>query len=101
MLLQSGKPTVLTVWTTWSVYCQRQLPQFEEIARQHSDVHFAFVNDGEPAVLVRQFYDAWYYNTAVVYQDILHEVSRALRVNGYPANFLTPGAGWLVKCVAT
>lgn len=95
-LLQSGRPTVLTVWVTWCVYCQRQLPQFEEIARQRSDVYFAFVNDGEPAALVRRFYDAWYYHTAVMYQDAQREVSRALRVRGYPANFFYNSRGQLV-----
>ncbi len=95
-LLQSGKPTVLTVWTTWCSYCQQQLPQFEEIARLRSDVHFAFVNDGEPASLVRQFHDARGFTSAVVYQDALRSVSSMLRVNGYPSNFFYNSKGKLV-----
>ncbi len=96
ILLQSGKPTVLTVWATWCSYCQQQLPQFEEMARRRSDVHFAFVNDGEPASLVRQFHDTRGFTTAVVYQDALRTVSNALRVNGYPSNFFYNSKGKLV-----
>lgn len=95
-LLQSGKPTVLTVWATWCSYCQRQLPEFEEMARQRSDVKFAFVNDGEPAPLVRQFHDTRGFSSAVVYQDALRTVSSALRVNGYPSNFFYNSKGKLV-----
>lgn len=94
--LQSGKPTVLTVWATWCTYCQRQLPEFEAIARQRPDVHFAFVNDGEPAQLVRQFHDTRGFASAVVYQDALRTVSRSLRVNGYPSNFFYDSKGKLL-----
>lgn len=96
VLLQSGKPTVLTVWATWCSYCQRQLPEFEAIARQRSDVQFAFVNDGEPAQLVRQFHDTRGFSSAVVYQDVLRTVSSSLRVNGYPSNFFYNSRGKLV-----
>jgi thiol-disulfide isomerase/thioredoxin len=97
--LQSGKPTVLTVWATWCSYCQRQLPEFEEMARQRPDVQFAFVNDGEPAQLVRQFHDTRGFASAVVYQDALRAVSRSLRVNGYPANYFYNSKGKLVGAV--
>ncbi|MBO1435640.1 TlpA disulfide reductase family protein [Meiothermus sp. CFH 77666] len=96
VLLQSGKPTVLTVWATWCSYCQRQLPEFEAIARQRTDVQFAFVNDGEPAQLVRQFHDTRGFSSAVVYQDALRTVSSSLRVNGYPSNFFYNSRGKLV-----
>ncbi|WP_119340486.1 TlpA family protein disulfide reductase [Meiothermus hypogaeus] len=95
-MLQSGKPTVVTVWATWCTYCQRQLPEFEQMARQRSDVRFAFVNDGEPAQLVRQFHDTRGFSSAVVYQDALRTVSSALRVNGYPSNFFYNSRGKLV-----
>ncbi|GIW24013.1 TlpA disulfide reductase family protein [Meiothermus sp.] len=96
VLLQSGKPLVLTVWATWCTYCQRQLPEFEQMARQRSDVQFAFVNDGEPAQLVRQFHDTRGFASAVVYQDVLRTVSKSLRVNGYPSNFFFNSKGKLV-----
>ncbi|WP_233498207.1 TlpA disulfide reductase family protein [Meiothermus sp. QL-1] len=94
--LQPGRPLVLTVWATWCSYCQRQLPEFEAVARAHPRVQFAFVNDGEPASLVRQFHDAQGFTHAVVYQDALRVVARALRVNGYPANFFYDARGRLV-----
>ncbi|RIH82421.1 Sporulation thiol-disulfide oxidoreductase A [Meiothermus luteus] len=91
--LQSGKPTVLTVWATWCGYCQRQLPEFEAAARAHPEVRFVFVNDGEPASLVRQFHDARGFTHAEVYQDALRAVAQALRVNGYPSNFFYNAQG--------
>lgn len=97
--LQSGKPTVLTVWVTWCSYCQRQLPEFEAIARQRPDVQFAFVNDGEPTQLIRQFHDTRGFASAAVYQDALRMVSRSLRVNGYPANYFYDSKGKLVGAV--
>ena len=92
-VLRSGKPTVLTVWATWCTYCQRQLPEFEAMARQRPDVQFVFINDGEPAQLVRQFHDTRGFTSAEVYQDALRTVSRSLRVNGYPSNFFYDSKG--------
>jgi len=97
--LQSGKPTVLTVWVTWCSYCRQQLPEFEAIARRRTDVHFAFVNDGQPAHLVRHFNDTRGFVSAVVYQDALRTVSKLLRVNGYPANFFYDSKGKLVGAI--
>lgn len=95
-VLRSGKPVVLTVWVTWCTYCQRQLPEFEAMAQRRPDVQFVFVNDGEPAQLVRQFHDARGFTSAAVYQDALRTVSRSLRVNGYPSNFFYDSKGKLV-----
>jgi len=88
---------VLTVWVAWCSYCQQQLREFEVIARQRSDVQFAFVNDGEPAPLVRQFQDTKGIAHAVIYQDAQRAVSRSLRVNGYPSNFFYNSRGGLVQ----
>lgn len=91
--LVGGKPVVMTVWATWCSYCQQQLPQFEEVARRNPNIQFAFVNDGEPPNLVRQFHDTRGFTSAVVYQDVLRQVSQSLRVNGYPANFFFNARG--------
>jgi thiol-disulfide isomerase/thioredoxin len=91
--LEGGKPVVMTVWATWCGYCQQQLPQFEEVARRNPNVQFAFVNDGEAPQLVRQFHDTRGFTNAVVYQDVLRQVSQSLRVNGYPANFFFNAKG--------
>ncbi|WP_299427056.1 TlpA disulfide reductase family protein [uncultured Meiothermus sp.] len=95
--LQTGKPTVVTVWVEWCSFCQRQLPEFEQVARQRTDVHFAFVNDGEPATVVRRFLEASSYRSAAIYQDVQREVSRKLRVQGYPSNFFYNSRGELVN----
>jgi thiol-disulfide isomerase/thioredoxin len=91
--LEAGKPTVITVFTTWCTYCQRQLPQFESVARQNPKVQFAFINDGEAPELVKRFHGAAGFSGATVYQDALRQVSQNLKVNGYPANFFYNSKG--------
>jgi thiol-disulfide isomerase/thioredoxin len=94
--LASGKPTVVTVFATWCPYCQRQLPQFEQVARKNPRVQFAFINDGEPTELVQKFHAARDFTQATLYQDRQRQVALALKVTGYPANFFYNSKGKLV-----
>lgn len=53
-----GKPTVVNLWATWCPPCQREMPALETAQREHPDVHFVFLNQGESAVKVGRFLSA-------------------------------------------
>ena len=42
-----GKPTVINLWATWCPPCVREMPVLHEAQRQHQEVNFVFLNQGE------------------------------------------------------
>jgi thiol-disulfide isomerase/thioredoxin len=50
-----GKPVVLNLWATWCPPCIREMPVLQQAQRQREDVHFVFVNQGEPSGRVSSF----------------------------------------------
>jgi thiol-disulfide isomerase/thioredoxin len=51
----AGKPLVLNLWATWCGPCRREMPELRDAQRQHPDVEFVFVNQGESADEVNRF----------------------------------------------
>lgn len=54
----AGKPVVLNVWATWCGPCLREMPLLQEAQAVRPDVHFLFLNQGEPATRVRSYLSA-------------------------------------------
>ena len=50
-----GKPVVLNLWATWCPPCIREMPVLQQAQRQREDMHFVFVNQGEPSGRVSSF----------------------------------------------
>lgn len=50
-----GKPMVVNLWATWCPPCVREMPVLDAAQKQHPDIAFIFVNQGEHAEAIEQF----------------------------------------------
>jgi thiol-disulfide isomerase/thioredoxin len=50
-----GKPVIVNLWATWCPPCQRELPLLQRAQREHPDIEFVFLNEGEAGALVAAF----------------------------------------------
>ena len=54
----AGKPVVLNLWATWCGPCLREMPLLQQAQAARPDLHFVFLNQGEPATKVRAYLSA-------------------------------------------
>lgn len=50
-----GRPTVINLWATWCAPCRREMPALLQAERDHPDVRFLLINQGEGEDAVRAF----------------------------------------------
>lgn len=96
-----GRPVLLNFWATWCAPCREEMPEFEEVYRQHKDqglVVLAVSLDGEagakqvPAYL-REGSPRIGAFTFPVALDMKQEVARSYRLTGIPASFFLDRSG--------
>lgn len=53
-----GKPLVVNLWATWCPPCRREMPVLAEAQRNHPELTFLFVNQGEGPGEVKRYLEA-------------------------------------------
>lgn len=53
--IAQGKPMVVNLWASWCPPCIREMPVLDDAQKQHPDVAFIFVNQGEHPDAIQQF----------------------------------------------
>lgn len=96
-----GKAVMLNFWATWCVPCKEELPEFEQVYRQHKDRGFvllgvsldsevsakdvpAYMKEGSPRVGSYTF---------PVALDTQQEVARTYKLSGIPATYFIDKEG--------
>ena len=50
-----GKPAVINMWATWCAPCRREMPLLQQAQKNHPEVQFVLVNQGEKAPAVAAY----------------------------------------------
>lgn len=50
-----GKPTVINLWASWCPPCHREMPVLDAAQKNHPNVNFVMINQGEGAATITQY----------------------------------------------
>lgn len=92
-----GKPTVVNLWATWCPPCVREMPVLQRAQAERPDVHFVFLNQGEPPQRVR----AWLEERSLTLSNVLidgkGQAAAWFNAQGYPTTLFFDAQGALVS----
>jgi len=89
-----GKPVVINFFTTWCVYCDRELPYFMSAKDEYADeVTFLFIDVQESISDVKNYVEKKGYDNFLPLLDSDGSVARTYGVNGYPNTIIVDADG--------
>ena len=50
-----GQPLVINLWATWCPPCRREMPVLAQAQKEHPDIRFLWINQGEDATAVMRY----------------------------------------------
>lgn len=93
----AGQPVVINLWATWCPPCRREMPVLQQAQRQHTGVHFVFLNQGETAATVRHYLARSGLELHNVLLDPRREVAREFEQSALPTTLFFDAQGRLVS----
>lgn len=91
-----GKPLVLNLWATWCPPCRRELPVLGDAQSRNPDVTFAFADQGETPVAVRDYLASQGLTLDNVLLDPGFALSRQTEAHAFPTTLFFDEQGVLV-----
>jgi thiol-disulfide isomerase/thioredoxin len=88
-----GEPVVVNIWASWCGPCRREMPMLADVSQARSDVTFLFVNQGESAETIRQYFENEGLELEPVLLDRRQELSRHYGVRGLPTTLFFDAQG--------
>ena len=91
-----GKPIVLNFWATWCYYCKIEMPDFDEVAKNHPDVQFLMVNatgtNGETVETAKKYITDNGFEFDVLY-DVEQDALATYGISSFPTTFFIASNG--------
>lgn len=92
-----GRPVVVNLWATWCGPCVREMPVLQRAQAARPQVHFVFLNQGEPPADVQRWLEQRGLGTLRnVLVDELRQASASFKSHGYPTTLFFDAQGRLV-----
>ena len=82
-----GKPAVINMWATWCAPCRREMPLLQQAQKNHPEVQFVLVNQGEKAPAVAAYLQKNQVDMAHVWLDETMQARSALPYQGLPSTY--------------
>lgn len=90
---QHGQPLVINLWASWCPPCRREMPALLQAQRDHPQVRFLWVNQGEAAETVVRAAAGHQLPPAQVLIDERQELGRLLRSSALPTTVFVDAQG--------
>ncbi len=90
-----GKPTVINLWAAWCPPCRREMPVLHEAQMAHPEIRFLYLNQGESAVVVRQFLQQQQLPLPHVLLDRQQQIAEIFKQRALPTTLFFDGQGKL------
>ena len=91
-----GKPAVINMWATWCAPCRREMPLLQQAQKNHPEVQFVLVNQGEKAPAVTAYLQKNQVEVAHVWLDESMQARSALPYQGLPSTYFLNKKGEIV-----
>ena len=91
-----GKPAVINMWATWCAPCRREMPLLQQAQKNHPEVQFVLVNQGEKAPAVADYLQKNQVDVAHVWLDETMQARSALPYQGLPSTYFLNKKGEIV-----
>ena len=91
-----GKPAVVNMWATWCAPCRREMPLLQQAQKNHPEVQFVLVNQGEKAPAVTAYLQKNQVDVTHVLLDEAMQARSALPYQGLPSTYFLNKKGEIV-----
>lgn len=91
-----NRPVVVSLWASWCGPCKVELPLLADAARQHPEIGFLFVNQGESAATVQDFLARQQLRLDEVLLDARSQLGPAVGSGGLPTTLFYDAQGRLI-----
>lgn len=88
-----GQPLVINLWATWCPPCRREMPVLQQAQKDHPDVRFIWINQGEQAETVMRYLSTMQLPPAQVLLDPEQQASKHWQQRGLPSTYFYDASG--------
>ena len=90
-----GQPLVINLWATWCPPCRREMPVLAQAQKEHPDIRFLWINQGEDATAVMRYLQAMALPLPQVLLDPEQRASAHWQQRGLPSTYFYDAQGQL------
>ena len=90
-----GQPLVINLWATWCPPCRREMPVLAQAQKEHPEVRFVWINQGEDAAAVMRYLQTMALPLPQVLLDPEQRASAHWQQRGLPSTYFYDAQGQL------